>query len=198
MIRLKCKPINVTVIAIYAPVNRTNGHKDEESEAFYDSLQQVLHDTPKKDMLLIIGDFNARVHSDKGLMNGLIGPHTVDQMNENRERLLDLCLINDLIIANTFYQHKSIHQCTWMHPGNKQWHILDYVLINRKFRSSIHDIRVHRNAAGAVGSDHHLRRTKIRLHLKNRNQHHNPRRAMYAIEKLQDKNLVDDFQHELE
>ena len=119
VVRLKCKPTKVTIIAVYAPMNLINGQK-EATEVFYDNLQQVANDTPKNDMLLTIGDFNARVHSNKNMMNEPIGPHTMDQLNENGEQLLDLRLLHDPLIASTFYRRRAIHKCTWMHPGNIQ------------------------------------------------------------------------------
>lgn len=197
-VRLQCKPVNITIIAIYSPINRTNDQKEnEEVDGFYEDLQQVVNDTPKTDLLLIIGDFNARVQANTNMLHGPVGPYSVDKMNENGERLVDFCLMNDLIITNTFYKHKPIHQYTWMHPGNKQWHLLDYIIINRKFRSSVHDVRVHRSAAGAIGTDHHLLRAKIKLHLKSRQQHQRPKRTIHETNKLQDRNLVENFQQEL-
>jgi len=53
-----------------------------------------------------------------------------------------------------------------MHPKTKQWHMLDYALVNLKFRSSIHDVRAYRGATGGIGTDHHLLRAKVRVHLK--------------------------------
>ena len=53
-----------------------------------------------------------------------------------------------------------------MHPGKKTWHTLDYTIVNRKFRSSLEDARFLRKATGAIGTDHHLMRSKIKLHLK--------------------------------
>ena len=71
-----------------------------------------------------------------------------------------------------------------MHPGNKTWHMLDYMIINQKFRSSVHDVRVHRNAVGTIGTDHHLLRVKIKLHLRSREKYQRPTRLMYSTQKL--------------
>jgi hypothetical protein len=63
---------------------------------------------------------------------------------------------------------------TWKHLGNKKWHMLNYTLVNKKFRSSVEDVRVYRNAAGAIGTDHHLVRTKLKLHLRCRKKAEKP------------------------
>jgi exonuclease III len=86
MIRLRCKPIHVTIIAVYSPIN-PNGNKQtvEETDAFYLKLQQTVDKVPRGDMLLIIGDFNARVGKQKNQTSkNVIGPHAVDKINENR------------------------------------------------------------------------------------------------------------------
>ena len=59
-LRLQCKPFNITVIQVYAPTSNT-----EEAERFYEDLQDLLELTPKKDVLFIIGDWNAKVGSQE-------------------------------------------------------------------------------------------------------------------------------------
>ncbi|CAF4559052.1 unnamed protein product [Rotaria sp. Silwood1] len=66
MVRLACKPINVTVIAIYAPINPKNQQQvSSTTDPFYADLQATIKKVPKSDMLLIIGDFNARVGQEQ-------------------------------------------------------------------------------------------------------------------------------------
>ena len=105
--------------------------------------------------------------------------------------------MNNLIISNTFFQHKRAHQATWMHPTNKKWHIFDYTLVNRKFRSSVEDVRVHRMAAGTIGTDHHLLRTKLKFHLKIRKKASKQHHAHLDQRKLKNEHLVKVFQAEL-
>jgi len=199
MIRLSCKPIHVSIIAVYSPIN-PNGCKQaiEETDAFYAKLQQTVDKVPKGDMLLILGDFNARVGKQQNQTSkNVIGPHAVDKINENGKQLIDFCSHNDLIVANTFYQHKTIHQMTWKHPGNKKWHMLDYTLVDKKFRSSVEDVRVFRNAAGAIGTDHHLVRTKLKFHLRWRKKAEKPQWFRMDINKMKDDDLKRDFQEQL-
>ena len=169
--RLRAHPVNITLVSVYSPVNPQPGQTAAEaaSDSFYDDLQATIDKVPPGDMLLIMGDLNARV-SRRQHQSGssVVGPHAVDQLNENGQRLTDFCTHNDLIITNTFFKHKPVHQTTWMHPVTKEWHTLDYTLVNRKFRSSVEDVRVLRSCAGAIGTDHHLVRTKVRLHLRTR------------------------------
>ncbi|CAF2594900.1 unnamed protein product [Rotaria sp. Silwood2] len=162
-VRIKCQPIPITVIAVYAPVNPSNGLKAdvEACDEFYKALQSSIDNTNKGDIILIMGDFNARVGVEQtSSAQTVVGKHAVDKQNQNGRRLVDFCLFNGFVITNTFFPHKPVHQTTWMHPKTKQWHMLDYVLVNRKFRNSIQDVRAHRGATGGIGTDHHLLRAK--------------------------------------
>ena len=168
-VRIKCRPIPITVIAVYAPVNPSNSSKAdiEACDEFYKTLQSSIDNTNKGDIILIMGDFNARVGLEQASSaHNVVGKHAVDKQNQNGRRLVDFCLYNEFVITNTFFPHKSVHQTTWMHPKTKKWHMLDYVLVNRKFRNSIQDVRAYRGATGGIGTDHHLLMAKVRIHLK--------------------------------
>ena len=63
-VRFQGKPVNLTVIQVYAPTSNT---EEAEVEKFYEDLQDLLELTPKKDVLFIIGDWNAKVGSQETL-----------------------------------------------------------------------------------------------------------------------------------
>jgi exonuclease III len=131
-VRIACRPIPITVIAVYAPVNPSNGLKAdiEASDEFYQTLQSSIDKTDKADIILIMGDFNTRVGQEQTKSaHSAVGKHAVDKQNQNGRRLVDFCLFNEFIVTNTFFPHKRVHQTTWMHPETKQWHMLDYVLL---------------------------------------------------------------------
>ena len=130
-IRLYCAPIYITVIAVYSPINPKTNQMSDESDKFYNDLQDAINDVSTKDMIIIMGDLNARVGNDqqrrhKHVLKNGIGPFTVDIENENGTKLLDFCEINNILISNTFFKHKLVHQTSWMHPKNKKWHMIDY------------------------------------------------------------------------
>ena len=138
-IRSYCAPIHITVIAVYSPINPTTKQMRVENDKFYKDLQDTLNDVSKKDMIIIMDDLNARVGNDQQqrhqhVARSSLGPFTTDIENENGSRLMDFCEINNIIVSNTFFKHKLVHQTSWMHPRNKIWHMIDYTLINKKFR----------------------------------------------------------------
>ena len=197
-IRLNCPPINITLIAVYSPVNPMTKEMADNSDKFYADLQETLDRVQRGDMLIIMGDLNARLGCQEHLnAPQCVGPFTADVQNENGMRLLDFCLVNDLVVTNTFFQHKTIHQTSWMHPGKKSWHMLDYTIVNRKFRTSVEDVRFLRRATGAIGTDHHLMRSKIRLHLRSRKKISQQKRLRLDKSKLADEGTVRHFQSEV-
>ena len=96
------KQFNITVIQVYAPTSNA------EVEWFYEVLQDLLELTPKKDVLFIIGDWNAKVGSQE--TPGVTGKFCLSIWNEAGQRLIEFCQENALVIANTlFTQHKRRH-----------------------------------------------------------------------------------------
>ena len=96
------KPFNNMVIQAYA---LTSNAEEAEVERFYEDLQNLLELTPKKDVLFIIGDWNAKVGSQE--TPGVTGKFGLGVWNEAGQRLIEFCQDNTLVIANTlFQQHK--------------------------------------------------------------------------------------------
>ena len=105
------KPFNVTVIQVYGP---TSNAEEAEVEWFYEDLQDLLELTPKKDVLFITEDWNAKVGSQE--TPGITGKFGLGVQNEAGQRLIEFCQENALVIANMlFQQHKRILY-TWTSP----------------------------------------------------------------------------------
>ena len=172
-IRLKTHLAYATIIAVYAPINpvSANAEANVQSDSFYEQLQACLADVSPKDMIIILGDFNARVGSDFNSWKSVIGPHGLGEMNGNGTRLLDFCASNQLLITNTWFQHKPLHQATWYRNGDrtKQGHMIDYVLVNNRFRTSVLDTRVFRSVYHQ--SDHELVVSSLRFKIKAKRCH---------------------------
>ena len=96
------KPFSITVIQVYA---QTSNDKEDQVEHFYDDLQELLELTPKKDVIFIIGDWNAKAGSQE--IPGVTGKFGLGVQNEAGQRLTEFCQGNTLVMANTlFQQHK--------------------------------------------------------------------------------------------
>ena len=102
------KPINITVIQVYAP---TSNAEEAEVEQFYEDLQDLIKLTPKRDVLFIIGDWNAKVRSQE--TPGVTGKLGLGVQNEAGQRLMEFCQENALVIANTIFQQHKRRLYTW-------------------------------------------------------------------------------------
>ena len=101
-VRFQGESFNITVIQAYAP---TSNPEKAEIEQFYEDLQKILELIPQKDVLFIIGDWNANVGSQE--TPGTTGKFVHGVQNEAGQRLIEFCQENTLVIANTLsQQHK--------------------------------------------------------------------------------------------
>ena len=101
-VHFQSKPFNIRVTQVYAS---SNNAKEAEVEWFHEDLQDLLELTPKKDVLFIIGDWNAKVGSEE--IPGATGKFGLGVQNEAGQRITVFCQENTLVIANTlFQQHK--------------------------------------------------------------------------------------------
>ena len=126
------KPCSITIIQVYAPAS--NAEK-VEVEQFYEDLQGLLELIPQKDVLFIIGDWNAKVGSQE--TPGVTGKVGLGVQNEARQRLIEFCQENALVIANTLFQQHKRRLYTWTLQGSQYRNQIDYILCNQRWRSSI-------------------------------------------------------------
>ena len=103
------KPFKITVSQVYAP---TSNAEEAEVERFYEDLQDLLELKPKKDVLFIIGDWNAKVGSQE--TPGVTGKFGLGEKNEGGHRLIEFCQENTLLIVNTLFQQHKRGLYTWI------------------------------------------------------------------------------------
>ena len=153
------KPFNITVIQAYSP---TRNAEEAEVEQFYEDLQNLLELTPKKDVLFIMRDWNAKVGSQE--TPGVTGKFGLGVQNEAGQRLIEFCQENPLVTANTLFQQHERKVYTWTSPDGQHRNQIDYILCSQRWRSSIHSAKTRPEAD--CHSDHELLIAKCRLKLK--------------------------------
>ena len=144
----------------------------------------------KHDILLVIGDLNAKVGEDNEGYDNIIGSHGVGERNDNGERLVDFCRLNNLVVTGTIFPHKLIHKQTWTFPGGKTKNQIDHVLVSRQHWTSEMDTRAMRG--DDIASDHQIVQSKIKLKLK-RKQKNKAIRMKFNIIKLQQPAIIAQF-----
>ena len=158
-VRFQGKSFNITVIQVYAP---TSNAEEAEVEWSYEDLQDFLELTSKKDVLFIIGDWNAKVGSQE--IPGVTGKFGLGVQNESKQRLTEFCQEDALVIANTLFQQHNRRVYTWKSPDGQYQNQIDYILCSHRWRSSIQSAKT--GSGDDYGSDHELLIAKFRLKLK--------------------------------
>ena len=131
-VRFQGKPFNITVIQVY---DLTSNSEEAEIERFYEDLQDLLELTPKKDVLFIIGDWNAKVGSQETLR--VTGKFGLGIWNEAGQRLIEFCQENTLVIVNTLFQQHKRRLYTWTSPDGQYQNQIDCILCRQRWRTSI-------------------------------------------------------------
>ena len=134
-IRLRAAPFNITIIQVYTP---KSGHDDSEVDHFYQQLQETTDKTPKKDILVVQGDWNTKVGKDAQADWGEVcGPYCNVEKNERGLRLLEFATFNNLVLTNTLGPHKPSRRWTWHSPDGKHHNQIDYILVKKRFQSGV-------------------------------------------------------------
>jgi len=126
-VRFQGKPFNIMVIQVYA---LTSNAEEAEVEWFYEDLQDLLELTPKKDVLFIIGDWNAKVGSQE--ISGVMGKFGLGVPNEAGQRLIEFYQENTLVIANTLFQQPKRRLYTWASPDGQYQNQIDIILCSQR------------------------------------------------------------------
>jgi len=158
--RFESKFQKVTLVQCYAP---TNVDDQQVKEDYYRQLQGVMDKIARRDIVLVIGDMNAKLGSDNTGREFVMGKEGVGEINENGELFADFCGQNDLVIGGTIFPHKKVHKTTWTSPDQATQNQIDHMAISRRWRRTMEDVRAYRGAD--AGSDHELVIARLRVKL---------------------------------
>jgi hypothetical protein len=159
---MKGKYNNITLINAYAP---TEDKTEEIKEQFFDYLQSIVDKVPKSDLIIILGDVNAKLGKEPAYQK-ITGKHTLhEETNRNGELLCDFAAANNMIVMSTQFQHKQIHKGTWRSPDYNIINQTDHVLLNQNNKEAIEEVRSLRGPN--IDSDHFLLKTTLKQKLPN-------------------------------
>ena len=159
LLKLRAKPFNISIIQTYAP---TCSHSDEEIEAHYQEIEMMLKEVKSTDVLIILGDFNAKIGKES--FENITGNFGLGKRNERGDRLIQFCIENNMIVSNTFFQQPKRLLYTWKSPGDVRRNQIDYILIRHRHRNSVKQCKTYPGAD--IGSDHNPLIAKVKIRLK--------------------------------
>ena len=192
-IRISCKWFKMSIVVAYAP---TEESEEDQKDEFYETLQTVIEKIPMHDIVIILGDMNAKVGREVDVFGPVIGVHSAhEECNDNGTRLASFANANRLVIGGTTFQHKAIHKETWNSPDGNTKNQIDHILISQRFRSALADVRSYRGAD--CDSDHNMVGAKIKMKLKVTRNSRNGRRSLFDTDKLMEDTVRREYQVEL-
>ena len=190
-VRLRASPFNITIIQVYAP---TSSYDDSDVDEFYREFQSLVDQTPKQEILVVQGDWNAKVGEDAQEDWGEVcGPSCNPKTNDRGLKLLDFATYNNLVLANTLGNHKPSRRWTWHSPDGTHHNQIDYILVKKRFRSGIKTARTRTFPGANVGSDHDMVMMTLQTRLKN-SRKPTQQRIRFDLEKLNDPTVMSAFQ----
>ena len=156
-IRMKVAGEKVVVVGVYGPGMERN---ENEREVFWESLNECLSGFGENERVIVMGDMNAKVGDHE--REGVTGKYGVPGVNENGERLMEVCVERRMIVGNTWFQKRLIQKYTREGEGGQERSLIDYVLVDERSKRFLEDVNVFRGAAGGM-SDHYLVEAKVRM-----------------------------------
>ena len=187
---LKASPFNITIIQAYAP---TTDYDDGDIEDFYDQLQEVIDQTPKKDILVVHGDWNAKIGEDANKnWRETCGQNCNPETNERGLRLIEFTSYNNLKVVNTSGAHKPSRHWTWHSPGGDYHNQINYIMAKWCFQLSVNIAKTRSFPGANIGSDHELAMMTFKFCLQ-RVKNQGSTRIRFSLEKLKDPNIAEIF-----
>lgn len=149
VLRIRAQPVNITLIQIYAP---TADAEEDIVNEFYESVQQEVDKVSSYDLLVVMGDWNAKIGAAAELP--VVGKYGLGKRNEAGDRMVEFCEANRLMISNTMFQQHSRRLYTWTAPNKLYKNQIDYICISQRWKSAISSVKTKPGAD--CGTDHQL------------------------------------------
>lgn len=192
-IRLRGQEKNLYILNIHAP---TEEKEEEVKNEFYEEMDRIIDKIPKRDVIIVVGDANAKVGREEIYREVTGGFSKHERSNDNGLRLIELALERNMKIMSTHFQRKEIHKGTWLLPGRNESNQIDHVLIEEKHSNLITNVRTYRGADS--DSDHFLVGIKIKQwHRETKKQRYNFE-IKYNINDLQNTKIRMAYKAEIE
>ena len=137
LVRMNIDKVVFAFVCVYAPQINL---KAVEKDRFYDALQTIVTKVPGSEQLFICGDLNGHVGADSMGYSEVHGGYGYGLRNPEGERILELCVANDLLVGNSWYQKKPLHLVTYQ-SGEDATQV-DYILFRRAFKKKVNNVKV--------------------------------------------------------
>ena len=204
-IKMKFKETNgkhrISIINAYAPHSEITKNNPKETEQFYKQLNNITQKLSHSSVVIIAGDMNAK-SGKRRQDEECLGNYGRGRRNKNGEHLIDYCEENDLVIANSCFEHKACHLATWEQTRTnlttnkitRTYNTIDYIMIKRSQKNLLLDSRTYNGTL--TFSDHRLLRTRMNIDWYNiykQNKNPTPQKKLNTQELITNKEKRDEY-----
>ncbi|XP_063884003.1 craniofacial development protein 2-like [Scylla paramamosain] len=160
-ITLTIEQTKISIIQTYAP---QQGRSLREKEQFYETLQEMTETIRHHENVIVMGDMNGHVGQNRDGVEHVIGEFSIGERNQEGERIIDYCVMNNMSIMNTYYKHQESHKWTWYRwnaaqQGYTERSMIDLFLTNKK--NIFKDVRTIPSVS--LDSDHRLVVARLKI-----------------------------------
>ena len=185
---INLKDHKAKIISVYAHTLKTSEENPELREDFYETIESIIDKTPKRDVIILAGDFNAKTGGGWNDFKDNMGKYGKGLINNSGRRLLEMCKNKNLYITNTTFKHKKSHITTWTAPHRnfKTWNgeerrnpvrnQIDYIIMGNEHMRFVKDFRSYGGIE--TDTDHKFVKTEVNFEwykLKNNNEKSQPK-----------------------
>lgn len=162
--KINTKPCRLNIVIVYAPMSASS---DEEIDAFYKQLEDVVTNLPNRDITLVMSDLNAKIGltKDENHLRDVVGKFGLGDRNSRGEKWIQFCAENSLTVMNTCFEQHPRRLYTWVSPGDRARNQIDYIAIARRWRPCISSTKTYPGADCV--SDHKLLVAEMTAKLRN-------------------------------
>jgi hypothetical protein len=148
---------NIIFLNVHAP---TEEKSDDSKDSFYEELEQDFKHFPKYHVKILLGNFNAKLGREDTFKPTIEIESLHEDSNDNGVGVVNFATSKDLVVKSTMFPHRNSCKYTWTSPDGKTHNQIDHILIDRRWHSSILDVRSFRGAD--CDTDHYLVVAKVR------------------------------------
>jgi hypothetical protein len=132
-LRIKGKFFSYSLICAHSPI--------EDKDPFYDELDEIYSECPRRDCKIIIGAMNAKV-GNEDVYRSFIGKYSLhNKTRDNGMRLINFASSRNMVVGSTMFSHKDIHKRTWKSPDGNVFNQTDHILTDARHFSYLMDVR---------------------------------------------------------
>jgi len=168
----------------------------KKTDGFFDAVERAYDTSPRNDIKIVLGDFNVQVGEEPVNFPSVSNYSLHSLMNDNGSQLIQFAVSRSMTIRSIFHPYIDIRESTWRSPDSVTFSQIDHLLIDRRHKSNLMDVRSYRGST--IDSDHYLVIACLRPQISNVKQVTGIRTSKNHVSKLTSNEVVEQYRQQIE